>query len=69
MRSTRLPAIIRNAPETEPNAGGLVVRVGSTRVRVANVGTMSREERDRIAWDMKQLCYQRGIIPSLGGGH
>lgn len=50
-------------PRHTGQALGIVVRVGKTRVAVPYAST--KEERERLAWDMKQLCFQRGIIATL----
>lgn len=50
-----------------PHALGMVVRLGNQRIAVPHFSAMSAEERDRTIWGMKKLCFNLGIIPSLGG--
>lgn len=46
----------------------IVVGRGNRRQVVTLPSRMDNATREKIAWNVKQMLFERGIIPSLGGG-
>jgi hypothetical protein len=47
----------------------LIIGRGNARqvYELGSVQARSREETELLSWNITQVCFQRGIIPSLGG--
>lgn len=53
-------------PASHPLAGGLTLRLDGQTFAIPSVHARTREETERLAWNVKQIFFDRGVIRNLG---